>query len=330
MRKQSLPQKFRSQHFTTTNSRSGIAAPPIDFSGDSLPSGLQGGLEKELQESIFGTADSFAVTTKFPRVVPASPSYFTGKPSFTDDLISLQVILRKYQTLPTLAPIEAPRAAWRTLSQYRVMVGEPVRASKYYKIIEVLRRLNRIHRALMPEEVVKAMDRYKKDVDPFAIIRRPQTIDADGRSFGTGRRKASTAKVYLVEGEGKVLVNGKPLTQAFPRLHDRESAIWALKATGRVNKYNVWAIAGGGGLTGQAESITLAVAKALMVHEPALKPALRRGKSTHISFQSGKLLERRSLIAGLIAGCVTRDPRRVERKKPGHVKARKMPTWVKR
>jgi len=245
--------------------------------------------EKELPESIFGPADpvSFASTTKFPRVVPASPSYFTGKPSFTDNLISLQALLRKYQTLPTLAPVEAPRAAWRTLSQYRVMVGEPVRASKYYKIIEVLRRLNRIHPALMPEEVVTAIDHYKKDVDPFAMIRRPQTVDADGKSFGAGRRKASTAKVYLVEGEGQVLVNGKPLNQAFPRIHDRESAIWALKATGRVNKYNVWAIASGGGLTGQAESITLAVAKALMVHEPALKPALRRGESSEVSFQSG-------------------------------------------
>lgn len=279
---------IRSRPFTTTNSRTEIAAPPIDFSGDGLSGVSVGAQEKEPLVGIFGSADpdAFGPTTRFPRVVPASPSYFTGKPSFTDNLISLQAILRKYQTLPTLAPGEAPRAAWRTLSQYRVMVGEPVKASKYYKVIEVLRRLNRIHPALMPEEVVAAIDHYKRDVDPFAMIRRPQTVDADGRSFGAGRRKASTAKVYLVEGEGQVLVNGKPLNQAFPRIHDRESAIWALKATGRVDKYNIWAIARGGGLTGQAESITLAVAKALMVHEPSLKPALRRGKSPSISPQT--------------------------------------------
>jgi len=284
-----LPQTFRSRHFTTTNSRAGIAAPPIDFSGDSVSGASQDVQEKELLEGIFGSADpgASASTTKFPRVVPASPSYFTGKPSFTDNLISLQVILRKFQTLPTLRPVEAPRAAWRTLSQYRVMVGEPVKASKYHKIIEVLRRLNRIHPALMPEEVLSAITHYKRDVDPFALIQRPQTVDADGRSFGAGRRKASTAKVYLVEGEGHVLVNGKPLNQAFPRIHDRESAIWALKATGRVDKYNVWAIVDGGGLTGQAESIMLAVGRALKVHEPALKPALRRGESTCL-FQCGE------------------------------------------
>ena len=98
-----------------------------------------------------------------------------------------------------------------------------------------------------------------------------------------GRRKESSAKVYLVEGTGEVLVNGKSLVQLFPRLHDRESALWALKVTERMDKYNVFALVEGGGVTGQAESITLALAKALLVHEPALKPALRRGKSNYMS-----------------------------------------------
>ena len=82
-----------------------------------------------------------------------------------------------------------------------------------------------------------------------------------------------------MEGTGEVLVNGRSLVQSFPRIHDRESAMWALKITQRMDKYNVFALVSGGGLTGQAESITLALAKALLVHEPALKPALRRGKS---------------------------------------------------
>jgi len=131
-------------------------------------------------------------------------------------------------------------------------------------------------------------------------------VDEDGRAYAYGRRKSSRAQVWLVEGEGEVLVNGKSLVDVFSRIHDRESALWALKSTARLDKYNVWIKVHGGGTTGQAEAITLAVGKALMVHEPALKPALRR------------------------AGCVTRDPRRVERKKPGKLKARKMPAWVKR
>ncbi|KAL8723454.1 MAG: hypothetical protein Q9225_000285 [Loekoesia sp. 1 TL-2023] len=270
---------------TTNTPRQAVAAPPIDFSTqDNLP-------PPNVQNA---------------RVVPASPSYFSGRPDFTDNLLNLQALLRKYQTLPTVAPGQAPRVAWRTVSQYRLLVGEPVRASRYHQVIEVLKRLNQIHPAVMPPDLQEAMQIYKRDINPYAVVRRPAVIDEDGRAYGIGRRKSSSAKVYLVQGEGEVLVNGKSINNVFGRIHDRESALWALKATNRMNKYNVWALVSGGGTTGQAEALTLGTAKALMVHEPDLKPALRR------------------------AGCVTRDPRRVERKKPGKLKARKMPAWVKR
>ncbi|KAL8764258.1 MAG: hypothetical protein Q9184_000227 [Pyrenodesmia sp. 2 TL-2023] len=271
--------------FTTSISRRAIAAPPIDFAPqDNLP----------------------PLNVQNARVVPASPSYFSGRPDFTDNLLNLQALLRKYQTLPTVAPGQAPRIAWRTVSQYRLLVGEPVRASKYHQVVEILKRLNQIHPAVMPPGLQDAMQIYKRDVNPYAVAKRPSVVDEHGRACGIGRRKSSSAKVYLVPGEGEVLVNGKSINSIFGRIHDRESAIWALKATDRVDKYNVWALVSGGGTTGQAEALTLGTAKALMVHEPDLKPALRR------------------------AGCVTRDPRRVERKKPGKLKARKMPAWVKR
>ncbi|KAL9007215.1 MAG: hypothetical protein Q9188_000018 [Gyalolechia gomerana] len=262
-----------------------IAAPPIDFSApDNLP----------------------PPNAHNVRVIPASPSYFSGRPEFTDNLLNLQALLRKYQTLPTVAPGQAPRVAWRTVSQYRLLVGEPVRASRYKQVIEVLKRLNQIHPAVMPPDLQDAMQIYKRDINPYAVVKQPAVVDEDGRSCGIGRRKSSSAKVYLVHGEGEVLVNGKSINHIFGRIYDRESALWALKATNRMDKYNVWALVSGGGTTGQAEALTLGTAKALMVHEPDLKPALRR------------------------AGCVTRDPRRVERKKPGKLKARKMPAWVKR
>ncbi|KAF2395955.1 hypothetical protein EJ06DRAFT_534402 [Trichodelitschia bisporula] len=241
------------------------------------------------------------------RVVPASPSYFSGKPAFTDDLLALQALLRKYQTLPVVETGHAPRIAWRTFESYKSFLGsEPIKASKYQRLVAILHRLNHIHPSLMPQEVKDAMERYKREINPFANVAKPKPVDEWGRAMGLGRRKTSTARAWLVEGEGEVLVNGGSLAQYFGRLHDRESAVWALKATQRLDKYNVFALVRGGGVTGQAEALTLAVAKALLIHEPGLKPALRR------------------------AGCITRDPRKVERKKPGHLKARKMPTWVKR
>ncbi|KAF2466281.1 uncharacterized protein BDR25DRAFT_306130 [Lindgomyces ingoldianus] len=266
------------------------AAPPINFEQQDAKGGKGGG--KQLLRTL--------------RVVPASPSYFSAKPTFTDDFISLQALLRKVATLPVVPPSEAPKVAWKTIDQYRIMTNEPVKTQRFHKMIHILRRLNCIHPSLMPEEVLQAMQRYKKASQPGDIKPKPGIIDELGRAKGVGRRKTSSAVAWLVEGEGEVLINGKSLTQFFGRLHDRESVVWALKATQRLDKYNVWGLTAGGGVTGQAEALTLAVAKALLVHEPALKPALRR------------------------AGCITRDPRKVERKKPGHVKARKMPTWVKR
>lgn len=243
-----------------------IAAPPIEFSKD----GKDGqGDPKKGQNNLLRRI----------RVVPASPSYFSAKPDFTDDFISLQALFRKYAILPILPAAEAPRVAWKTVHQYRVMVNEPVKTLRYQRILEILHRLNRIHPSLMPEEVMEAMKRYKKDVQPHENKAKPGTIDQFGRAKGVGRRKTSSAVAWLVEGEGEVLINGKTLAQFFGRLHDRESAVWALKSTQRLDKYNVWGLVKGGGVTGQAEALTLAVAKALLVHEPMLKPALRRGES---------------------------------------------------
>ncbi|KAL6713070.1 37S ribosomal protein S9, mitochondrial [Lecanora helva] len=301
---------LRRQHLSTTpNTQPVNAAAPIDLSNLPAPNPLNA------------------------RIVPASPSYFTTLPDATDNYLTLLALLRRYQTLPTVPPGQAPRVAWRTTTQYRLLVGENVRAAKYNKIIQVLQRLNRIHPSVMPGSLKEAMQIYKRDVDPYAVTKRPNIIDEAGRACGVGRRKSSSAKVYLVQGEGEVLVNGKGINSAFGRIHDRESALWALKATGRIGKYNVWALVTGGGSTGQAEAITLGAAKALMVFEPGLKPALRRGGSffylsLFLNCADGE--DEANLWIFFAAGCVTRDPRRVERKKPGKVKARKMPAWVKR
>jgi small subunit ribosomal protein S9 len=256
------------------------------------------------------------------RIVPASPSYFTASPQLNDNVLLLRSLVQKFHSLPTISPEQAPRIAWLKLSQYRTRVGEPVSASKYAKILLLLGRLNRIHPQLRTKELDEVMEQFRRPGSAELQKPKVQKLDQYGRAKGIGRRKESSARVYLVEGTGEVLINGKSIIQAFPRLHDRESALWALKATQRMDKYNVWALVEGGGVTGQAESITLALARALLVHEPALKPALRRGEFE----QSVWYL----LLTKFVAGTVTSDARRVERKKPGRLKARKKPAWVKR
>jgi small subunit ribosomal protein S9 len=167
--------------------------------------------------------------------------------------------------------------AWFKLAQFRDFVGENVPTRKYKSLIKILQRLNRIDPALVPDEVRQALKSFLRPGNPYANKPAPAVVDELGRSRGRGKRKEASAVVSLVEGEGEVMVNGKNILQAFPRIHDRESALWALRCTRRLDKYNVWATVKGGGVTGQAEAVTLATARALLVHEPILKPVLRQG-----------------------------------------------------
>lgn len=217
------------------------------------------------------------------RIVPASPAYFSGSPKFIDHRIKLERLLEKYALLPTLPAGEAPRMAWFKLAQFRDLLDEPIPAKKYKNFQKVLQRLNRIKPELLPEEVRGALHSYVRPGNPYANKPTPSVVDEFGRARGKGKRKESSAVAFLVEGDGQVLVNDKNIIDAFPRVHDRESALWALRCTQRLDKYNVWAKVSGGGVTGQAEAITLAVARALMVHEPALKPVLRQGKCLCLS-----------------------------------------------
>ena len=213
------------------------------------------------------------------RVVPSSPSYFTGKPIYTDDFIKLRNVVHRWQRLPTLSPSDAPRTAWMPFDEYCDFTGqEVIKRSRYDMMVTYLKRLNQIIPQMRPKEVVETIQRFERGLDPTMNKPNPILIDEHGRARAVGRRKASSAQVWLVEGDGKVLVNGKSLTEAFCRVHDRESVVWALKATERLDKYNVWALVQGGGTTGQAEALTLGVSKALMAHEPDLKPTLRKGE----------------------------------------------------
>ncbi|EEQ32577.1 37S ribosomal protein S9, mitochondrial [Microsporum canis] len=277
------PEAARHQPFST------VAPAPSDGTSDAAP-------PMNLDE-----------ITRLPtRMLPASPSYFTGSPKFTDYELKLQHLRAKYVDLPSYGPREAPRIAWLVRTQFLSKINEDISVSRYARLLKSLKVLNKIKEDVMPQEVSDFIAEFSRPRNLYQWELAPKKPDENGRARGMGRRKTAHATAYLVEGDGQIMVNGKAISEVFPRIHDRESAMWALKATNRLHKYNVFAVARGGGVTGQAEAVTLAVAKALLVHEPGLKSALRR------------------------AGVIRTDPRQVERKKPGKLKARKMPAWVKR
>ena len=122
----------------------------------------------------------------------------------------------------------------------------------------------------------------------------------------TGRRKEAVARVELLSGTGKILVNNREFSNYFIRETDRIIIIQPLELTGNLNKYDINIRVNGGGLTGQAGAARHGIARALILAEEKLKETLRKG------------------------GFLTRDPRMKERKKYGRKGARKRFQWTKR
>lgn len=124
--------------------------------------------------------------------------------------------------------------------------------------------------------------------------------------YGTGRRKASTARVFLRPGSGTIIVNSRPLDEFFGRKTARMIVRQPLELTELVDKFDVSVNVSGGGITGQAGAIRHGLTRALMAYDESLRSSLRR------------------------AGYVTRDAREVERKKVGLRKARRATQFSKR
>lgn len=121
-----------------------------------------------------------------------------------------------------------------------------------------------------------------------------------------GRRKASTARVYLSQGSGTITVNGKEGKEYFPLVIQQFKLAQPFKLTSTEGQFDVSVNVEGGGISGQVDAVRLGIARALVKHNAELKPALKK------------------------EGLMTRDPRTVERKKFGKKKARKSYQFSKR
>ena len=129
---------------------------------------------------------------------------------------------------------------------------------------------------------------------------------AETQYYGTGRRKTSTARVYLRPGSGGITVNNRPLDRFFGRQTARMIVRQPLELMNLVDTFDVSVTVTGGGTTGQAGAIRHGLTRALLQYDESLRTALRK------------------------AGFVTRDAREVERKKVGLRKARRATQYSKR
>ena len=129
---------------------------------------------------------------------------------------------------------------------------------------------------------------------------------AENQYYGTGRRKSSTARVFEKPGKGNIVINKRSLEEYFGRPTARMVVRQPLELVEMTEKLDMFITVAGGGISGQAGAIRHGITRALMEYDESLRPILRK------------------------AGFVTRDARKVERKKVGLHKARKRPQYSKR
>ena len=149
------------------------------------------------------------------------------------------------------------------------------------------------------------LSKLSENEDVSTIVREPK-IDSLGRSYATGRRKESAARVWVKRGTGKISINGKDMMSYFARPVLQMQLNFVFDVTERKDQFDVFATVKGGGLSGQAGAIRHGLSRALSLFEPDLRKPLKS------------------------AGMLTRDSRVVERKKYGRAKARKSFQFSKR
>jgi small subunit ribosomal protein S9 len=156
----------------------------------------------------------------------------------------------------------------------------------------------------------QAMATVRPPAGPAVPVSAPEEskprLDAQGRAYATGRRKAAVARVWLRPGTGKIVVNERESPRYFARPVLRMLIGQPFALANRQGQFDVWCTVAGGGLSGQAGAVRHGISRALSHYEPGLRPILKKG------------------------GFLTRDSRVVERKKYGRHKARRRPQYSKR
>lgn len=290
-----------------------------------------------------------------PRPKPALSTFFTGKPLYANALVQLENAIKENQDvlrtkhiwpLPPRLRLEAETGGWDK-NDWKLMetkFATSLDRAQFKRVTGLLKELallRRIAQRSGQSEVVlnvnSIIEQYKqpREARLKSTKDKKSPIDEFGRTTTMGRRKESSAKVWLIKTKTpedftariqtaleiharkvaepesteepdypalpttEVLVNHLPIHQHFPRPSDRELVLRPLRLTGTLGYFNIFALASGGGTTGQAGATALGIARGIVTFLPEMADILRRD------------------------GLLTRDPRMVERKKTGLAKARK-------
>ncbi|WVQ68398.1 uncharacterized protein L199_006606 [Kwoniella botswanensis] len=280
---------------------------------------------------------------------PSSSEFFTGRPvfheslselNFTIDSIKKSLRVKHIYPLPSDLPyVNPPQANWISKEELSTLFDIKLRTNTLRQVHELLSELNHLRHVSdlsgngeLVGKINEVLSRYERrsassfssgvDSQKSGEEEEGQGIDVFGRSYGMGRKKTSSSRVWLIPSQSllstttdttsstatsaEILINHVPLSQYFVRPSDRETILRPLKITGYLGAFNIFGFSRGGGMSSQASAVGLAVARALGVAKEDARDILQAD------------------------GALMRDTRMTERKKTGRAKARKGYTWVKR
>lgn len=288
---------------------------------------------------------------------PHSPSFYTARPDFYDQLSSLETALRHAKTaltschllpLPQFARTALPPRvnAWVDKRELALRLRSNLTTSRYRRVVLVLNELETYRSIAEKAGIIELQDGIRgitelfERADAATMLARgkakPVKFDEYGRSYTLGKRKTSSARVWIVPVQrppadsstptlsppatetdsaldallnphsssksnehvsvAQILVNNTPLSAYFPIPADRTRVIHPLKLTGLLGAYNIFAIVRGGGTSGQSGAVAHGIAKGLAAHEPTVEMILRKGLCHSHSHSSHPSLTNISLL----------------------------------
>ncbi|KAJ7772544.1 SSU ribosomal protein S9P [Mycena maculata] len=336
-----------------------------DLSGKSVEEELAELMEEEEEEEEDSDEEGEEVD-EAGKKPPTSPSFYSGRAAYYDQLAQIESAVAHTRSalkmlqllpLPSFARESLPvrPAIWKTAKEMGEDLKVTMTSSRYRNMTRLLGQLNEYLRisiaagcddlASRTRNLLNIFESSTKQANLTRGQRKTLFVDHLGRSYTFGKRKTSTARVWMVPvalpreavdvidlekvnsldeaaavltshpdrfhepqlvPKSTILINNIPIGEFFSVPADRERVVRPLKVAGLLAAYNIFALVRGGGTTGQSGALAHGIGKGLLVHNPDLATLLRRTK------------------------LLRRDPRMVERKKTGRAKARKGYTWVKR
>jgi small subunit ribosomal protein S9 len=254
--------------------------------------------------------------------IPSTPTFFSGRSPLLDTVYTLErihnaAVRRLHELHVTPLPKAAKHAIpstpvyWASAQDMSQSIGSIVKTGQYRRIVKILADIHKLRSIAAAsgckdiwEKLNAACMQFEKprlNSQAGSAERKAKAVDGYGRCYALGRRKTSSARVWAIriqpeaqaEAEAKgehlysqIMVNGLPAATYFQNTADRERVFRPLQLTGLLTAYNVFALARGGGSTGQSEAIAMGLARCLKILERSVKSIIGRCESCHVLLRS--------------------------------------------